>query len=167
MRNHIGVPAENSLNAQPMPKRWLDMSNKKPLINLTLEDLTKHPCWKYFMSYNIEFALPVDKEEISETESDNYIVLTEFILHDKTKYFGFSSPQDTSGLDYIQPVIITSSGHLPLYFDILENINLSDLTGKIINKSIDKIFPLSFITRIKCDKKYYEGRVENFNSLVK
>ena len=115
---------------------------------------------------NIEFVLPVEKEEISETDSDNYVVLTEFLLHDKTKYFGFSSPQDTSGLDYIQPVIVTSNGHLPLYFDTLENINLPDLANKIINKSIDKIFPLTFVTRIKCDKKYYEAKVDNFNLLI-
>jgi hypothetical protein len=142
------------------------MTDSKLLNSLTVEDLTRQPCWKFFMLDNIEFVLPVEKEGISETDSDNYIVLTEFFLNDKTKHFGFCSPQDTSGLDYIQPVIITSNGHLPLYFDTIKNLDLPELTNKIINKEIDKVFPLTFITRIKCDKEYYEGKLDNFNSLA-
>ena len=53
-----------------------------------------------------------------------------------------------------------------LYFDTIENLDLPDLTNKIIGKEIDQVFPLTFVTRIKCDKEYYEGQVDNFNSLA-
>ena len=82
------------------------------------------------MGGDLEFVSPADKEEVSENDIDGYIVLTQFILQDKTEHLGFCSPQDTSGLDYIQPVIITKNGHLPFYLNSLENGKLADLMNE-------------------------------------
>jgi hypothetical protein len=142
------------------------MTAQKLLTNLTLDDLIHQPCWIHYALENIEYVFPARKKEISEADSNNYVVLTEFILNDKTKHLGFCSPQDTSGLDYIQPVIITSRGHLPLYFDTLETIDLSGLTSKILSKKIHEVFPLTYVAKIKCDKKYHKGLVDGFNSLA-
>ena len=68
--------------------------------------------------------------------------------------------------DYLQPVIITKNGHLPFYVDTLENGELADLTMKIINKQSDQIFPLTFITKVKCDGRFLEGQINNFNLLA-
>ena len=142
------------------------MENHKTLNSLTPDDLTRRPCWKHFMAGDLEFVSPSDQEEISENDIDNYIVLTQFVLQDKTEFIGFCSPQETSGLDYIQPVIITKNGHLPLYVDSLENKKLADLTMKIMNKHFNEIFPVRFITNVKCDGQFFHGQINNFNILA-
>lgn len=142
------------------------MTDSKLLSELTVLDLERHPCWTHYVKDGDEFVLPSEKDQISEIDTDDFIVLTEFILHDKTKHLGFSSPKDTSGLDYIQPVLVTSKGHLPLYFDKLDNVQLQDLTKEILNKSAHEVFPLTFITRIKCDNEYFQAQVEYFNFLM-
>ena len=78
---------------------------KKLLKDLTAEDFSKNQVWEYLIEENIEYAQPSDKTEINDDSEICYIVLTEFILNNKKKYLGFCSPQDTSGIDYVQPVI--------------------------------------------------------------
>ena len=55
------------------------MVNQKALNNLTPDDLIRQPCWKHFMVGDLEFFSPGDKEDVSEHDIDNYIVLTQFI----------------------------------------------------------------------------------------
>ena len=74
------------------------MVKHKTLNSLTLDDLTRQPCWKHFMVGDLEFVSPADAQEVSENDIDNHIVLTQFILQDKTECLGFCSPKDTSGL---------------------------------------------------------------------
>ena len=113
------------------------------------------------MQDNEETVSPADKNEIFETDSDNYIVRTQFILKDNSVYYGFCSPQDTSGLDYIQPTIVTTKGHLPFYFET--NVDVSSLLNHILEKTVDQIFPVQLHTEIKCNGDFFNKEIENFS----
>lgn len=62
------------------------------------------------MENEIEFISPTDAREIKEMSPKTYIVLTNFKLANRIELIGFCSPQDKSGLDYTQPVILTENG---------------------------------------------------------
>jgi hypothetical protein len=136
---------------------------KKQLIDLTSSDLLDRNVWEHWTENNIEFVRPVDKSEISEESNIGYIVLTDFTLNNRTKYLGFCSPQDTSGLDYIQPVIFTDFGQVEFWRN---NDWTEDDKKKVLEKlGLDSrdIFPIVYKTRKKCDNKLYSGTIADFN----
>ena len=137
------------------------MTHFKPLHTLSLNDLQQYSCWKHALIDNEEVITPEDKKEISETDPDNYIVRTQFTLKDNSILTGFCSPQDTSGLDYIQPTIVTLQGHLPFYFE--NNVDTLGLLNQLLGKDISQIFPAKYRTEIKCDGNFFEGEIDNFN----
>ena len=90
----------------------------KLLRDLTVEDLHTTPVWKFFGGSDEDALVePTSRSTLSEAEHETYIAVTEFVLANGQKYFGFCSPVDDSGLDYVQPVIVTGQGHICLWFD--------------------------------------------------
>ncbi len=138
------------------------MTHRKLLHTLTPADLEKYPCWIHSVIEDKEYATPVDKPEISGKDNDHYIVRTEFILKDHSSFLGFCFPQDHSGIDYIQPTIVTEQGHLPFYYESLVNTHLAQTTRTVTGKNTDELFPVKFMTHIKCDGSYYEGVIRSF-----
>jgi hypothetical protein len=126
----------------------------------------KELVWLYFSNYDTneefqEFIEPVKKEEVFEEEESIYIVLTEFTDFCGNKFIGFCSPQDTSGIDYIQPVIIYKDKQIPFFFDKKPTENqikeLEDFQGMFPN-----LFPIQYEAKIKSDGKNFKGIIENF-----
>ena len=92
------------------------MDNKQ-LKDLTADDLIGKPIWEFWISDNIEYVREAFDNEITEDSHVSYIVLTEFIFNNKTKHIGFCSPQDSSGLDYIQPVVFADTEQVNFYIN--------------------------------------------------
>jgi hypothetical protein len=135
---------------------------KKHLVDLTINDLLANPVWKHWYENGIEFIEPSTLKEISENDDSYYVVLTEFLANNGRKYFGFCSPQDLSGLDYIQPVIISELGQVDLYTESPTHKYETFVLSKLrINKS--DLFPLRYITKVKCDNQYIENSLLDFN----
>lgn len=138
---------------------------KKQLIELDKEDFIKNPVWEHWYENNIEFAKPTNKIELSDEDNKGYLVKSTFTLNNGKKLIGFCSPIDTSGIDYIQPVILTSNGHFNLYKD--EDWSENEIQ-KEINKlgvSTKEIFPINLITEIKINREYYSCVIKNFNRI--
>jgi hypothetical protein len=136
----------------------------KRLTDLTSSDLLSGQVWEHWTKDNVEYVKPTDKTEITEVSNIGHIVLTEFTLNNMTKYFGFCSPQDTSGLDYIQPVIFTDNGQVAFYKD---NEWTEDEKDKALEKfrlNWQAVFPVDYVTKIKCDNKLHSGRILDFNN---
>jgi hypothetical protein len=87
----------------------------KRLIDLTQKDLLDNNVWEHWSDNLIEYVRPSNNLSLSETSVNGHIVLTTFLLNNKKSLFGFCSPQDPSGLDYIQPVVLTSNGQVHFY----------------------------------------------------
>ena len=92
-------------------------------------------------------------------------MLTDFTLSNKTKYLGFCSPQDPSGLDYIQPVMFTNMGQVKIYKDISWTNHEKNEALKMIGFNSSDIFPITYKTRIKSDGQFFQGTILNFNDL--
>ena len=135
----------------------------KRLIDITENDLLDKPVWEHWVEIENEFARPTDKREISELGPDTYIVLTKFKLANGTELKGFCSPQDTSGLDYTQPVILTEKGQLRFWRDDDWTAQEQEKELKKIGLNRQEVFPVEFETMVMCDKEFYKGKIADFN----
>lgn len=135
----------------------------KLLKDLTPDDLLTHKVWKHWYENEIELVAPTDLEEIPMNSDQGYIVLTEFTLNNKRKFLGFCSPGDSSGLDYIQPVLFTDKDQVELYKENgWTEIDKSNAFEKIGFASVD-VFPIVYISKVKCGNQYYQGNLLDFN----
>lgn len=133
------------------------------LEHLKEEDLLNTEVWKYLIIEDIEYVQKSDKMEISENSEENYIVLTEFELNNGKKYIGYCSPQDSSGIDYIQPVIFTENGQFAFYRDRQwSEIEKMDFFSSL-GLNFTEIFPVKYKTKILCDGKFHCGSIVDFN----
>jgi hypothetical protein len=135
----------------------------KRLKELSENDLTSNPVWRVWEQDEEEFVSVSNDKCISENSNHVYIVLTEFILNNRTRFTGFCSPQDPSGLDYIQPVLFTQNGQVNIYMDNgWDNKAKQDALRKI-ELTKDHVFPIEFETKIKCENRFYFGKILDFN----
>ena len=138
------------------------MDNKQ-LKDLTADDLIGKPIWEFWISDNIEYVREAFDNEITEDSHVSYIVLTEFIFNNKTKHIGFCSPQDSSGLDYIQPVVFADTEQVNFYINNgLTKNEKNELMSKL-GYTWKDIFPIVYSTKIKCNGEYYNGLITDFN----
>lgn len=135
----------------------------KNLINLTTEDINEHPLWECSNVDHIEVLRHSHKVEISEADNEVYVVATDFELNNGQKLQGICSPQDSSGLDYIQPIIVSSNGHFRTfkYDNWTKDEQINEL--RILGLNKDDVFPIKYRTRIRCDNEYLNGIVLDFN----
>ena len=121
----------------------------KLLREILISDLVAVPVWEHWIQDDIEYAKPSDKTEISETDEVGFIVLTEFEFSNGDVYHGFCSPKDTSGLDYIQPVVLIDDLHLEFWSEInLTSIQKTAMLKKL-RLNFEEIFPVTFTSKIK------------------
>lgn len=133
------------------------------LIKLTHRDLINRPVWRHWTDETVEYVQASDKNEIGDDNKENYIVLTNFVLNNGLQLVGFCSPQDPSGLDYIQPTVFTDNGQINFWSDngwTTENKNEQLEKLKLRHESV---FPIKYKTTIKCDGNFYEGTIDDFN----
>ncbi|NVO20829.1 MAG: hypothetical protein HXX13_14100 [Bacteroidetes bacterium] len=140
--------------------------NTKALLSLTAADLVENPVWEYWIENNIELVRPSNLHEIREGSNIVYIVSTEFQFRNKSRAIGYCSPQDASGLDSLQPVMLIRKEHIP----ILQNTesdkdNRNHIFRKLGLEPTD-IFPILFRTRAKCANEYFEGKITGFDEEI-
>jgi len=139
----------------------------KPLKNLTLEDLVACPVWRHFDSDGVESVESAPGVAELHDEGGAFIVLTQFSLHDGSGALGFSSPSDPSGLDYIQPTIVSTGGHTPLWYDHDPGPQAITDSLQRLCKSIAEVFPLRFEAQIPTDGRRVTGKMVKFEFGIK
>ncbi len=135
----------------------------KRLKDLTQNDLLHRQVWEHWIENNIEFVRPYDKDEICANNDKGFIVLTTFNLNNGIELNGFCSPLDTSGLDYIQPVILTDNGQFEFWKDNDWSMQENEKELQKIGLNWQEIFPVVFMTMVKCENEFYQGRIVDFN----
>lgn len=140
-----------------------DIMTTKRIIDLTQKDLLDNNVWEHWSDSLIEYVRPSNNLSLSETSVNGHIVLTTFLLNNKTSLFGFCSPQDPSGLDYIQPVALTSNGQVHFYKETPWTLEEEKAALNAIGLQKSDIFPIQFQTKVNCDNKTYNGTILDFN----
>jgi hypothetical protein len=141
---------------------------RKRLGELTIADLERAPVWVYKSDTDDTSAWVEETEltRISEEDSRTYLAATEFILADGTKHYGYCSPADWSGLDYVQPVLLTPSGGVRLWLDPLSDPRLYEDEFALLEKPLSSIFPLSYRCLVPVDSHWRTGHAQDLQQLI-
>ena len=136
----------------------------KPLRDLTLEDLAQSPVWRYTGGPDSDALVePTELTSLTENSREVFVVRTSFTLSDGSLAAGYSSPADDSGIDYVQPVIITESGHAPLFFESPPPAPEPESICRKLRRHPDQVFPLRYRAEIPVDGRFVEGEVSRIH----
>jgi hypothetical protein len=135
----------------------------KRLSELTIDDLRSHTVWLFSSTGEGDLnagvqAVPLNA--IAEANPDVFLVATRFWLRDGSEWLGFCSPQDSSGLDYVQPVIVTSDGHVQLWFEQMPSLDKLEAWWRRLNKPKGTVFPIQFECLVPVDGKVIRGEIK-------
>ena len=133
----------------------------KRLTELTSDDLDEEPVWAYYTTTDDESAMvdPSRKRQISQSDGTVHVARTRFVLADGTVHIGFCSPQEASGLDYLQPVITTSGAQVRLWFERVPSRAELDAQWKVLGRAPEDIFPIQFECDVPVDGVAVRGVV--------
>ena len=128
------------------------------LTNLSNDDLSLTPIW------HCEGALDQDATvtpvgEFQYPNSEAYIARTRFTLADGSILWGYCSPTDASGLDYIQPVIILRGVHLPLWLDEPPHRPVLDRLAEALGRPADGVTPIEFYCAVPFNDENLRGEI--------
>ena len=115
------------------------------LVDLTIEDLSTTPVWRYEGGSGAEaVVVPTGRSSLSGEDDEVCLAATEFTLCDSSRYLGFCFPVDDSGLDYLQPVILTRAGQVSFWFDgpIAQEVLAAQWNA--LGKRPEEVFPVQF-----------------------
>jgi hypothetical protein len=134
----------------------------KNLVALTIADLREHLVWRCHASEagdSIATIEPADGVTLREYDDEVYIAATRFVLGDGTECFGYCSPQDASGLDYVQPVILTEQGPNPLWFETPLSSGAEAEWWDRFGRPRSDVFPISWECLVAVDGAVVRGIV--------
>jgi hypothetical protein len=133
----------------------------KRLADLTAEDLVASPVWRYEGGSGAEaLVVSVKRKSLSQSDDEIFLAATEFELFDGSRHAGFCFPADDSGIDYLQPVIITSSRHVSFWFDPPVTSEVLELQWRALGKGPDDIFPVTFRCLVPVDGRTVNGQID-------
>jgi hypothetical protein len=115
----------------------------KALRDITAEDLARCPIWRYWgQSDDTASVSPVATFEQPDCEA--YIARTRFVLADGSEWWGYCSPTDDSGLDYVQPVLLTPDGPVRFWYDHQPAEPEPARAFRLLGRSPGQVFPVRF-----------------------
>lgn len=132
----------------------------KRIAELTRVDLDRAPVWRYEgANDDVATVAATDLRELSESEPTAFIARTEFVLATGEQFVGFCSPMDDSGLDYLQPVILTPNG--PVFFWFEEPPTAEFLTEQAarLGHRHQEIFPIHFRCTVAVNGRFVTGSI--------
>lgn len=135
------------------------MEAMKPFASLSIHDLEIHPVWRFETVGDVESVSPTDLTALSESSLEVFVAATDFRLADGSCAVGVCSPQDASGLDYIQPVVFTPRGQVRFWHDLDPGDAVLAEEWSRLAKPSEAVFPVTFVCRIPCDGKKVGGTI--------
>ena len=133
----------------------------KRLADLTVEDLRASPVWRYEGGTAAEALVePVKRDSLSRWDDEIFLAATAFELFDAGRHEGFCFPADDSGLEYLQPAIVTASGHVAFWFEEGREPGAIERQWKALGKGPEQIFPVTFRCLVSVDGREVAGRIE-------
>ncbi len=134
----------------------------KLLADLTIEDLAASPVWRYVAGNGAEAVVTADhRDSLSQSEDEVFLAATNFLLPDSSQHAGFCFPVDAGGVDYLQPVIVTPSGHVRFWFDGVAAREVLAAQWSALGRREEEIFPVRFRCRIPVDGRTVDGVISS------
>lgn len=130
----------------------------KALRKLTLEDLARCPVWRY-EGDSEESASVWPVETFEQPDREAYIARTRFLLADGSVWWGYCSPTDDSGLDYVQPVILAPGGPVRFWYDEAPAEPEPARTCRLLGRSLGQVFPARFECMIPVEGRLVAGEL--------
>jgi hypothetical protein len=128
------------------------------LLELTPDDLVKFSVWRVEGDSD-ETATVCPVATFNNPDLETYVARTRFLLADGSEWWGFCSPTDDSGLDYIQPVILTPSGPVRFWYDRPAPEPEPARTCRLLCKATDQIFPVRFECIVPFEGRHLTGEL--------
>lgn len=133
----------------------------KRVSELTPDDLRRVAVWRYEGEIDeVAVVRATDRRELKADEPAVFIAHTQFVLADGTQHVGFCSPCDDSGLDYLQPVIVTASGHVYFWFDEPPSRDSLRAQWRRLGAR-DEVFPIHFRCTVPVGGRYVTGIINS------
>ena len=133
----------------------------KPLSDLIESDLIATPVWEWREDAGQQLVRPTSLQQLNDyCSGPAHIALTRFTCQGKTKVHGYCSPSDSSGLDYVQPVILAASGPIALWpLTALGSDQLQELSTAFAIAAA-QLFPIQVDCLVPVDGEYYSATVD-------
>ncbi len=133
----------------------------KRLVDLSIEDLEADPVWRYEGGSGAEAAaVPVRRDSLSGADDEIFLAATQFELADSSRHTGYCFPVDGDSIDYLQPSIVTRSGHVAFWFEEQPSPDVLQRQWAALGKEPGKIFPVSFHCLVPVDGRSVRGRID-------
>jgi hypothetical protein len=137
----------------------------KRLDDLNVEDLKASPVWRYEGGSGAHATVASTKRQsLSQADDEIFLAATEFELFDSSRHFGFCFPADDSGIDYLQPVILSPSCHVNFWFDGPAAPEVLSSQWKALGKEPREVFPVAYRCLVPVDGRTVNGRIERVGS---
>jgi hypothetical protein len=131
----------------------------KHLSDLTRHDFSEFPTWVHLGGPDAESRVrPQPTPTISENSDEVVLARTEFRFSDGATAQGFCSPSDSSGLDYLQPVVFSPSGHVPLWRPGVGATAVSQI-ARDLAKPVAQVFPIVWRCAVAVDGEVRGGEI--------
>lgn len=102
---------------------------------------------------------PSDRKSLSQSDDEVFLAATEFELFDSSLHFGFCFPADDSGVDYLQPVIVSGVRHVNFWFDGPVSPAALASQWSALGKQPHEVFPVAFRCLVPVDGRTVRGRI--------
>lgn len=136
----------------------------KRLRELTTEDLIHCPIWR-FEGESDDSASIFPVAAFENLDREGYIARTRFVLADGSEWWGYCSPQDDSGLDYIQPVILTGAGPVRFWYDKSPPQPEPARACRLLGKRLEQVFPIRFECVVPVEGRQVAGELSRIEVL--
>ena len=127
------------------------MRIRKQITELTNEDLAEHPIWELAIDeegeegQDEETVRPRGDLSVADPADGIFIVRTEFVAADGTRFDGFLFPHETRAVSFVQPTIVTDGGHVAFWFGMIPpRAGALEWSYERLGKTADELFPLRY-----------------------
>lgn len=133
----------------------------KRVHDLRPADLDRVPVWRHEgEDDDIAVVHATDRKQLSEHDTDLFIARTQFALANGEQHIGFCSPVDDSGLESLQPVIVTDHGPVFFWFDEPPTDASLRAQWQRLGVTSELVFPVHFRCTVPVDGRYVTGIIE-------
>jgi hypothetical protein len=130
----------------------------KRLKELTNDDLCRCPIWRYEGPSDDE-AMVYPAPGFEQPDQVTYVARTRFVLADGSEWWGYCSPTDASGLDYLQPMILTPSGPVRFWYEKAPPEPEPEHACRLLGKTPEQVFPVRFECVVPCEGEFVVGQM--------
>jgi len=145
------------------------MKIRKQVYELSPADLEKYPVWEFCLDEEGEegqdeaTVKPREDLKIVDPGEGMFVVKTEFVANDGTKFLGYSTPQQEYDLGFIQPIIVTESGQINFWCGMFEpKKEKTQESYTKLGKDSEMLFPITFRALVPTKGVTLEGSIPAF-----